>query len=122
MREGRAKQLKKLHEERKSSTRRAALAAIDLLEKRGRRVTVSAVAETAGISRSTLYNHPELRELVFEKRGNWHDPSLRHRDVVACLKAENRRLQAKVESQRSWIEVLNDKGPVLRNEDVSPDL
>ena len=117
-----AEQLKRIHEARKGATRSAVLAAVNFLEERGRHVTFTAVAELAGVNRSTLYRHPELKELILKKRGCWHKPHLRQGDVIAALKAENRRLRAKVDSQRSWIEVLNDHGPVLRDEDVSPRL
>ena len=113
------KHIKGVHEKRRRTTRARALRAVDLLEKRGERITFASVAEISGVSRPTLYNHPELRALIERKREGQHNAGRRYSSAIGELRAENRKLRKKVENQRSWIEVLNDTGPVMRDDDLT---
>lgn len=113
-----ASNIRSVHKSRKMSTRTRVLKAINLLEKEGERVTFASVANVSGITRATLYNHADLKKLISEKREAQHSARRRYDGAMADLRRENNKLRKKVENQRSWIEVLNDTGPVMRDEDL----
>lgn len=115
--------IKAVHRKRKADTRARVMGAIRLLEEKGEQITFASMADTAGVTQATLYNHSDLKAMIADKRAEQHSARRRYGSAIAELniaelKTENRRLRKKVESQRSWIEVLNDTGPVMRDEDL----
>ncbi|MGG0359740.1 DUF6262 family protein [Bacillus tropicus] len=60
----REEQLRKLHEKRKQKTKVKVEEAIKRLTKVSKAINFNSVAEEAGISKATLYNHPELKERI----------------------------------------------------------
>ena len=110
--------IKAVHRKRKADTRARVMGAIRLLEEKGEQITFASVADIAGVTRATLYNHSDLKTMIADKRAEQHSARRRYGSAIAKLKTENRKLRKKVESQRSWIEVLNDTGPVMRDEDL----
>lgn len=110
--------IRTVHKNRKQLTRARVMKAINILENEGEYITFASVADAAGVTRATLYNHPDLKKLISEKRSSRHNAARRYKSTVSYLKKENLKLKKKVENQRSWIEVLNDTGPVVRDEDL----
>ena len=68
----------------------------------GQAITFTAVADHAGISRTTLYRNPQLRAIVDEHRHNTHD-----RHTITGLAAEFAHL-------RTGLEALADR---IRNQE-----
>ncbi|OJD58890.1 DUF6262 family protein [Bacillus albus] len=60
----REEQLRQLHEKRKQTTKIKVEAAIKRLTKISKAINFNSVAEEAGVSKATLYNHPELKERI----------------------------------------------------------
>ncbi|MGX5475539.1 DUF6262 family protein [Bacillus toyonensis] len=60
----REEQLRRLHEKRKQTTKVKVEEAIKRLTKISKAINFNSVAEEAGVSKATLYNHPELKERV----------------------------------------------------------
>lgn len=110
------KRIEAVHEKRKRATRARVLRAVALLEERGERITFASVAEISGVTRPTLYNHPELKALIERKREEQHSVGRRYSNAIGELKAENSKLRRKVEDQRAWIELLNDTGTAIGEE------
>ncbi|PFL59142.1 transposase [Bacillus cereus] len=57
-------QLRQLHEKRKQTTKIKVEEAIKRLTKISKAINFNSVAEEAGVSKATLYNHPELKERI----------------------------------------------------------
>lgn len=118
--------LTKVHAKRKKSTKTRVKNAVELLEKEGRYVTFSLVAEVAGVSRPTLYNHPDLKTLIERKKAEQHNAVRRlgskmraDAKTIEELRRKNGKLRKTIQRQGDLIEVLNDTGPVLRDKDVA---
>ncbi|MGD6891612.1 DUF6262 family protein [Bacillus mobilis] len=60
----REEQLKQLHEKRKQTTKVKVEEAIKRLTKISKAINFNSVAEEAGVSKATLYNHLELKERI----------------------------------------------------------
>ncbi|HFK1501175.1 MULTISPECIES: DUF6262 family protein [Bacillus] len=60
----REEQLRQLHEKRKQTTKVKVEEAIKRLTKISKAINFNSVAEEAGVSKATLYNHPELKERI----------------------------------------------------------
>ncbi|HHY2677046.1 DUF6262 family protein [Bacillus cereus] len=60
----REEQLRQLHEKRKQTTKIKVEEAIKRLAKISKAINFNSVAEEAGVSKATLYNHPELKERI----------------------------------------------------------
>ncbi|KUF26994.1 transposase [Bacillus sp. G3(2015)] len=60
----REEQLRRLHEKRKQTTKVKVEEAIKRLTKISKAINFNSVAEEAGVSKATLYNHPELKERI----------------------------------------------------------
>ena len=60
----REEQLRRLREKRKQKTKEKVEAAIKRLMKASKMINFNSVAEEAGISKATLYNHTELKERI----------------------------------------------------------
>ena len=57
-------QIKRLHESRKRQTKELVGLAIERLIEESRIITFGTVAEEAGVTKATIYRHPDLREKV----------------------------------------------------------
>jgi AcrR family transcriptional regulator len=60
----REEQIRQLHAERKRKTKEKVEAAIRRLTKSSKVINFNSVAEEAGVSKATLYNHTELKERI----------------------------------------------------------
>lgn len=60
----REEQLRLLHEKRKQETKEKVEEAIKRLTKSSKAINFNSVAEEAGVSKATLYNHTELKERI----------------------------------------------------------
>lgn len=60
----REEQLRQLHEKRKQTTKIKVEKAIKRLTKISKSINFNSVAEEVGVSKATLYNHPELKERI----------------------------------------------------------
>lgn len=96
--------------QRSTATRERAVRALRLIDTTGRPVTLDAIAQESGVSRSWLYRQPDLRAEIdrlraksgepanVPKRQRASDASLRQRLLIAherirALAAENRELR-----------------------------
>jgi hypothetical protein len=108
--------------------RRKVLDALDRLRTAGDEITVSAVARTAGVDRSFLYRHHDLRSqiLALAAEPELHPPSTctSHRSLLADLanlRAHNERLRhqnTKLSERLSEVfgeQVFHDAGITRRN-------
>jgi len=82
----------------------------------GEKVTFTAVAEHAGISRTTLYRNPQLRAVIEEHRSHSHD-----RNTLTGLAAEIAHLRtgleavaARVTTQEERLRQLEGRTPRLK--------
>ncbi|MDA2438687.1 DUF6262 family protein [Bacillus cereus] len=60
----REEQIRQLHEKRKQATKIKVEEAIKRLTKISKAINFNSVAEEAGVSKATLYNHPEFKERI----------------------------------------------------------
>lgn len=60
----REEQLKQLHEKRKQATKEKVEKAINRLTMSSKAINFNSVSQEAGVSKATLYNHPELKERI----------------------------------------------------------
>lgn len=123
--DGRAQHLKTVHAQRKRKTEQRVMRALSVIRDEGEHVTFSLVSQVSGVSRTTLYNTPRLRRVIEQmiaKQGNAHRnmAAVHSADTatIARLRGEVSKLKKKVRWQADMIAVLNDRGPVLRDEDL----
>lgn len=123
--DGRAQHLKTVHAQRKRKTEQRVMRALSVIRDEGEAVTFSLVSQVSGVSRTTLYNTPRLRRVIEQmiaKQGNTHRnmAAVHSADTatIARLRGEVSKLKKKVRWQADMIAVLNDRGPVLRDEDL----
>lgn len=106
MKRSKSTAIRAVHVKRKESTRARVVGAVRLLEREGRVITVSLVAEVAGVSRPTIYNHPELRSLVERKIMEQRDASRRLGSRMRAESREKARLQRENRSLRERVRRL----------------
>lgn len=94
---------KSAHARRKAATRARVAEAVRAIEREGRLMSISLVAEVAGVSRPTIYNHPELRSMVERAIAEQKSASKRlgsrirsDARTIAKLKKENRKLRERL--------------------------
>ncbi|HDR7001345.1 TPA: transposase [Bacillus cereus] len=100
----REEQLRQLHTKRKQETKIKIEEAIKRLTKNSKAINFNSVAKEAGVSKATLYNHPELKERIDFLR-NQQEKAFQNsrikRDennqnaVIASLKRRIEKLEAK---------------------------
>lgn len=121
----RVRNIKSVHARRRKGTKGRVMAALELLERDGAELSFALVARVAGVSRPTIYNHPELRAAV--DRGIALQRDARRRlelkksedaATIKRLRADNAKLRKKNRQQADMIAVLRDTGPVIRDEDI----
>ena len=115
--------LLKSSQTRRSDPRRRILSAIKTVERERMRMTVSTVADLAGVTRATIYNHPDLKALILRKRAEQNKTThrlgqRRDREVREIQKLRKRisDLEFQVRKERSWIEFL-ENGSRLSDDD-----
>lgn len=100
---------------RRSDSRRRILSAIKTVERERMRMTVSTVADLAGVTRATIYNHPDLKAMTLRKRAEQNKTThrlgqRRDREVREMQKLRKRisSLEFQVQKGRSWMEFLEN--------------
>lgn len=110
----REEQIRQLHETRKQKTKEKVESAIKRLTKGSKAINFNSVAEEAGISKATLYNHPELKERINflrnQQEKGFVDSRIKldennQKAIIASLK---RRIE-KLEQKNKQLEVENKK-------------
>lgn len=98
---------------RSEQARERAVEAIRLLDHDGHDVTVAAVSRAAGVSRSFIYRHHELRAEIDRLRQDrpGADPPL-----PSKLRASEESLRARTEACRAEIERLSEENRWLRQQ------
>ena len=100
---------------RRSDSRRRILNAIKAVERERMRMSVATVADLAGVTRATVYNHPDLKALILRKKAEQNKTShrlgqRRERETreIQRLRRKIRSLEFQVKKERSWIEFLEN--------------
>ncbi|MFK4323461.1 thiamine pyrophosphate-dependent acetolactate synthase large subunit-like protein [Bacillus sp. RC55] len=107
----REEQLKQLHEKRKQTTIAKVEEAIKRLTKSSKAINFNSVAEEAGVSKATLYNHNELKERINFLR-NQQEKAF----VDSRIKRDENNQNAVIASLKRRIEKLEKKNKELEEE------
>ena len=107
----REKQLKELHEKRKKETKDKVEEAIKRLTKSSKAINFNSVAKEAGVSKATLYNHPELKERIDFLRNQQQKAF-----VDSRIKRDENNQNAVIASLKRRIEKLEKKNKELEQE------
>ncbi|MCM3441435.1 DUF6262 family protein (plasmid) [Metabacillus halosaccharovorans] len=107
----REEQLKKLHEDRKKATKKKVDEAIKRLTKNSKAINFNSVAEEAGVSKATLYNHSEIKERINFLR-NQQEKAY----VDSRINRDENNQNAIIESLKRRIEKLEKRNKELENE------
>ncbi|WP_226529030.1 DUF6262 family protein [Metabacillus niabensis] len=107
----REEQLKKLHEDRKKATKKKVDDAIKRLSKNSKAINFNSVAEEAGVSKATLYNHSKIKERTNILR-NQQEKAY----VDSRIKRDENNQNAIIESLKRRIEKLEKRNRELENE------
>ncbi|EJS55043.1 hypothetical protein ICG_03305 [Bacillus cereus BAG1X1-3] len=109
----REEQIRQLHEKRKQTTKIKVEEAIKRLAKISKAINFSSVAEEAGVSKATLYNHPELKERIKFLR-NQQEKAF----VDSRIKQDENNQNAVIASLKRRIEKLEKKNKALEQENM----
>ncbi|HFK1708702.1 DUF6262 family protein [Bacillus mycoides] len=109
----REEQIRQLHEKRKQTTKIKVEEAIKRLAKISKAINFSSVAEEAGVSKATLYNHPELKERIKFLR-NQQEKAF----VDSRIKRDENNQNAVIASLKRRIEKLEKKNKALEQENM----
>jgi predicted transcriptional regulator len=107
----REEQLRQLHENRKQATKDKVEEAIKRLTKSSRVINFNSVAEEAGVSKATLYNHVELK-----KRINFLRIQQEKAFVDSRIKRDESNQNAVIASLKRRIEKLEKRNKELEKE------
>jgi hypothetical protein len=107
----REEQLRQVHTKRKQETKIKVEEAIKRLTKSSKSINFNSVAEEAGVSKTTLYNHPELKERIDFLRTQQEKAFQDSR-----IKRDENNQNAINASLKRRIEKLEAKNKVLENE------
>ena len=107
----REEQLRRLHEQRTQATKDKVEEAIKRLTKSSKAINFNSVAQKAGVSKATLYNHSELKELINFLR-NQQEKAF----VDSRLKQDENNQNAVIASLKRRIEKLEKKNKELEQE------
>ena len=107
----REEQLRRLHEQRKQATKDKVEEAIKRLTKSSKAINFNSVAQKAGVSKATLYNHSELKERINFLR-NQQEKAF----VDSRLKQDENNQNAVIASLKRRIEKLEKKNKELEQE------
>ncbi|HGE5783421.1 MULTISPECIES: DUF6262 family protein [Bacillus] len=103
--------MRKLHEKRKQTTIAKVEEAIKRLTKSSKAINFNSVAEEAGVSKATLYNHTELKERLNFLR-NQQEKAF----VDSRIKQDENNQNAVIVSLKRRIEKLEKKNKELEEE------
>ncbi|CAM4023176.1 DUF6262 family protein [Mesobacillus zeae] len=115
----REEQIRHLHEERKRKTKEKVENAIRRLTKDSKAINFNSIAKEVGVTKTTLYNHPELRERIDFLRNQQekaYQNSRTKRDennqnaMIASLRRRIEKLEAKIKE-------LEEENKQLREEE-----
>jgi hypothetical protein len=98
--------------ERRQASLSKATSAIERLDRSGQRVTFSAVAAAAGVSRAWLYRNPGIRDLISRLRC---EPA-REASTPAGQRASADSLRARLDAARQEISRLRAENTALREQ------
>ncbi|NEU30881.1 transposase [bacterium LRH843] len=107
----REEQLRQLHEKRKQATIAKVEEAIKRLTKSSKAINFNSVAQEAGVSKATLYNHSELKERINFLR-NKQEKAF----VDSRIKRDESNQNAVIASLKRRIEKLEKKNKELEEE------
>ncbi|MFD2614584.1 DUF6262 family protein [Paenibacillus gansuensis] len=107
----REEQLRWLHEKRKQETKEKVEEAIKRLTRSTKAINFNSVAEEAGVSKATLYNHTELKERIDFLRNQQQ-----HVFVDSRIKRDENNQNAVIASLKRRIEKLQKKNKELEQE------
>lgn len=107
----REEQIRQLHAKRKQKTKEKVEAAIKRLTKSSKAINFNSVAEEAGISKATLYNHSELKERINFLRNQQENGF-----VDSRIKRDENNQNAVIASLKRRIEKLEQKNKQLEEE------
>lgn len=107
----REEQLRRLHEKRKQETKEKVEEAIKRLTKSSKAINFNSVAEEAGVSKATLYNHIELKERIHFLRNQQQNAF-----VDSRIKRDENNQNAVIASLKRKIEKLEKKNKELEQE------
>jgi len=107
----REEQLRRLHEKRKQETKEKVEEAIKRLTKSSKAINFNSVAEEAGVSKATLYNHSEIKERINFLR-NQQEKAY----VDSRIKRDENNQNAIIDSLKRRIEKLEKRNKELENE------
>lgn len=107
----REEQLKTLHKDRKKATKKKVDEAIKRLTKNSKAINFNSVAEEAGVSKATLYNHPDLKERINFLRNQQEEKFIDSR-----IKRDENNQNAIIASLKRRIEKLEKKNKELEQE------
>ena len=103
--------MKELHEKRKQESKDKVEEAIKRLTKSSKAINFNSVAEEAGVSKATLYNHPELKERIDFLRNQQQKAF-----VDSRIKRDENNQNAVIASLKRRIEKLEKKNKELEQE------
>lgn len=109
----REEQLRQLHEKRKQVTKIKVEEAIRRLTKRSKPINFNSVAEEAGVSKATLYNHLDLKERINYLRYQQEKSFVDNR-----IKRDENNQNAMIASLKRRIEKLEKKNNELEKENM----
>ncbi|MBE7148421.1 transposase [Bacillus mycoides] len=109
----REEQLRQLHEKRKQTTKIKVEEAIKRLTKISKAINFNSVAEEAGVSKATLYNHPEFKERIKFLRNQQENAF-----VDSRIKRDENNQNAIIASLKRRIEKLEKKNKALEQENM----
>lgn len=107
----REEQIRQLHEKRKQATKEKVEEAIKRLTKNSKAINFNSVAQEAGVSKATLYNHYELKERINFLR-NQQEKAF----VDSRIKRDENNQNAVIASLKRRIEKLENKNKELEDE------
>lgn len=107
----REEQLKRLHEDRKKETKKKVDEAIKRLTKNSKAINFNSVAEEAGVSKATLYNHSDLKERIEFLRNQQEE-----KFVYSRVKRDENNQNAVIASLKRRIEKLETRNKELEKE------
>jgi thiamine pyrophosphate-dependent acetolactate synthase large subunit-like protein len=102
-----------VYEKRKQTTKIKVEEAIKRLTKISKAINFNSVAEEAGVSKATLYNHPELKERIKFLR-NQQEKAF----VDSRIKRDENNQNAVIASLKRRIEKLEKKNKALEQENM----
>ncbi|PEJ56784.1 transposase [Bacillus sp. AFS002410] len=104
-------QMKQIHENRKKATMSKVEEAIKRLTRSAKAINFNSVAQEAGVSKATLYNHSEIKERINFLR-NQQEKAF----VESRIKRDENNQNAIIGSLRRRIEKLEKKNKLLEEE------